>query len=378
MMISPSPRAALIATAIFALVGMGANDAVAQKTPQPLSKVPAAKAPASKTPPATTKKPPTATKAPKRPKRKGKRAVLGKRLLLDRIVAVVNNSIILRSELMVRATPMLAGVDKIPSQREQARRRKKILGQVLQDMVNEELMVLAAVAAKLTVKPREIKKAFDEIKKQNNLDDEGLRKALRMQGFTMSAYRVEMRRQILRMRAITMLVRPKVTITNEDVRARYDAMTRRSASVSQVRLHHVLIALPRKPSEAVLVAAKQKAALIIAKHKAGTKFGALAKKYSDDPRTKDDSGELGWIERGSIASEWEQVVFGMEKGEVRGPISGPKGLHVFYLSDLKKNKLKSFKELKAKIRNQLYRKAMDKQTRTWLTELRKKAHVAIK
>lgn len=359
MMSSPSTaKSALLFAAIFAVVGLGAGSAAAQ-----LRKAPAVKAPPKKSQKNTTKK-----KSPR----------LGKRLLLDRVVAVVNNSIILRSELLVRSAPMMAGLDKIPSSRERQRRRKKIMSQVLGDMVNEELMVQAAVAAKLTVKPKEIKKALDEIKKQNNLDDAGLRKALRMQGFTMAAYRVEMRRQILRMRAITMLVRPKVTVTNEDVRARYDAMTRRSASVSQVRLHHVLIALPRKPSEAQLAAAKRKAANIIAKAKAGTKFGVLAKKYSDDPRTKDDNGELGWIERGSIATEWEQVVFGMEKGEVRGPISGPKGLHVFYLSDIKKNKLKSFEELKAKLRNQLYRKAMDKQTRTWLAELRKKAHVSIK
>jgi parvulin-like peptidyl-prolyl isomerase len=314
-----------------------------------------------------------------RPRNKAKKSTkLGKRVLLDRVVAVVNNSIVLRSELYVRATPMLAGLDKIPSSRERNRRRKKILSQVLNDMVNEELMVQAAVAAKLTVKPSEIRKALNEIKKQNNLDDDGLRKALRAQGFSMAAYRVEMRRQILRMRAITMLVRPKVTVTNEDVRARYDEMTRRSASVSQVRLHHILIALPRKPSEAQIAAAKRKAAEVVNKVKAGAKFGKLAKSYSDDPRTKDDNGELGWIERGSIASEWEQIVFGMEKGEVRGPVSGPKGLHVFYVSELKKNKLKSFKELKAKLRNQLYRKAMDKQTRTWLQELRKKAHVDIK
>ena len=65
----------------------------------------------------------------------------------------------------------------------------------------------------------------------------------------------------------------------------------------------------------------------------------------------------------------------MEKDEVRGPISGTSGFHVFYVSDLKKNKVKAFKDVKESLRNDLYRREMDKQTRTWLDDLQKKAHI---
>ena len=242
-------------------------------------------------------------------------------------------------------------------------------------MVNEELIVQAAVEAKLEVKQKEVDDALDDIRKQNNLDEATFRQALTAQGYTMTAYRRDVRRQMMRMRAISMLVRPRVAVTDDDVRARYDSMTRRSAQVKQGHLRHILLALPSKPSEAQLAAAKAKAAMVIEKARAGEDFKGLAAQFSDDRATKDDGGDLGLIERGTIATEWEAVVFSMEKGEVRGPVSGPQGLHVFYVTELAKSDLKPFDELKEEIRNELYRKEMDKQTTVWLNDLRRKAHI---
>lgn len=310
--------------------------------------------------------------SPKLPKKVDHR---GKTVLVDRVVAVINDDIVLQSELMARSAPMVADLNNVTDPRERARRRDKIIDQVLDDMINEDLVVQAAKEAQLEVKPKEVDDALDEIKRQNKLDDKGLEQALAMQGYTIASYKKDVKRQILRMRAINMLVRPKVTVTDDDVRARYDEMGRRSATVSKVHLHHVLIALPEKPTEAELEKAKARAAEVIEKARAGEDFAKLAKEYSDDASTRDDGGDLGEIERGTIATEWEQVVFAMDKGEVRGPISGPRGLHVFYVSDVVKSDRKPFAEVKEKIRNDLYRQEMDKQTRQWMDELRKKAHI---
>lgn len=298
-----------------------------------------------------------------------------KAFLVDRVIAVVNDEIILRSELMVRVAPLIGDLSEISDAHERDRRRGKIKEQVLDDMINEELMVQAAVEAKLEVSAREVQNALEEIKKQNKLDDAGLKQALAMQGYSLSSYKKDVRRQILRMRAINMLVRPRVTITDEDVRARYDEMSRRSEAVSRVHLQHILIALPDKPSEQEVAAAKERAAEVIEQARGGEDFAELAKKYSDDEKTKNDGGDLGWIERGSIATEWEVIVFAMEKGEVRGPISGPRGFHVFHVSDVEKSDLKPFDQLKEQLRNELYRKELDKQTRVWMDDLRRKAHI---
>jgi parvulin-like peptidyl-prolyl isomerase len=298
-----------------------------------------------------------------------------KAIVLDRVAAVVNGSVILESELEARLVPLVAGLDSIDDARERERRQGKLRTQMLDDMISEELVVQAARDAKLEVEPKEVTAALDEIKQQNNLDDAQLAAALAQQGYTVQTYRKEVERQLLHLRAVNMLVRPRVTVTDEDVRARYDAMSRRSASVSKVHLKHVLIALPENPSNAQLEAAKARAAEVIEKVKGGASFDDVARQYSDDTATQESGGDLGWIERGSIATEWEVIVFAMEQGEVRGPISGPRGLHVFYVQELAKTDLAPFDEVKEQLRNELYRQEMDQETAKWIAELREKAFI---
>jgi len=298
--------------------------------------------------------------------------------IVDRVAAVVNDAIILESELARRVVPLAADLEDISDIAERARRQKLLAGKALDDMVNEELILGAAEEAKLEVSEKEVDNALAEIKKQNEVDDAGLAKALEMQGYSMSAYRSDVKKQIMRMRAVNVLVRPRVTITDEDVRAAYDHRSRRSGAVSKVRLHHILVTLPETPTQQQLAAAKAKASEVIDKVRDGEKFAELAERYSDDVATSSTGGEIGWIERGSIPTEWEAIVFGMAKGEVRGPISGPSGLHVFYVSDLEQMEQKPFDEVKEQIRNDLYGREMDRETLQWLDEQRKKAHVELK
>jgi parvulin-like peptidyl-prolyl isomerase len=170
-----------------------------------------------------------------------------------------------------------------------------------------------------------------------------------------------------------------VQVTEEDVRAKYDQMQRRSESVSAVSLSHMLFRLPENPTEQQIGDAKQKATKALERVKAGEQFAAVAGEMSEDDGTKATGGTLGWFQRGSMANpEWEPIVFAMEKGDVRGPISGPQGLHVFMVSEVKKSELKPYPEMKEGLTRELRRKETEKQTQTWLEELRKKAYIDIK
>ena len=297
------------------------------------------------------------------------------RVVIERVVAAVNDAVILQSELDTRMVPLLAGLQSIEDAQERLRRQQNLTTQMLDELIAEELIIQAGKEANLRVEAKEIAAAIDEIKQQNSLDDAGLRAALAQQGYTVETYKSDVRRQILRMRAVNMLVRPRVTITDEDVRARYDAMSRRSAAVSKVHLQHILLTLPENPSAEQVAAVKARATEIMEKVDAGASFEDMAKQYSEDVATRDSGGDLGWIERGSIATEWEVIVFAMDKGEVRGPISGPRGLHVFYVEDLAKTDIKPFDELREQLRSELYRTEMDKQTDLWIEDLRKKAYI---
>jgi len=288
----------------------------------------------------------------------------GKRLNLERVVAVVNESVILRSELDARLVPVLSMTAPIA--------RQQRIAKTLDEMINEELIVQAAEAAKIQVDSSEIQAALDEIKQQNNLDDAGLAQALAMQGYTLQAYKLDLRRQMLRLRAINQLVGPKVQVTDEDVRARYDQLQRRSATVEAVFLSHILIRLPAHPTEQQMVQANEKVAKAIEETKM-TPFAVVAQRISASPDIV-----LGWFQRGSLDPAFEQIVFSMQKGEVRGPVPGPDGLHVIRVDDIKQSALKPFPEMKEKLERELKRAELEKQVETWVEELRKKAYVDIK
>ena len=297
----------------------------------------------------------------------------GKKFSLERVVAVVNDSIILQSELEARLVPVMAEAQQIQDPQERRRRIAKLATQVLDEMVNEELIVQAADAAKVEVDSSEVQAALDEIKQQNNLDDAGLAQALLAQGYTLQNYRMDLRRQLMRVRAVNQLVAPKVQITEEDVRARYDQMQRRSESVSAIYLNHMLIKVPEHPTEQQISDAKAKAVKAIDRVKGGEPFLDVAKQVSDDPNV-----ELGWFQRGALNPETEQVVFSMEKGDVRGPFAEASGVRVFFVSDVKNSSLKPYAEMKDQLKNELRRRELDKQTQAWTEELRKKAYIDIK
>ena len=302
----------------------------------------------------------------------------GKKAIVERVVAVINDAIIMQSELDARMVPVRGEAMQIADAKERERRLSKLNSQVLDEMVNEELIVQAAEQAKVEVDSAEVQAALDEIKQNNNLDDAGLAQVLTQQGFTMSNYKQDLRRQLLRLRAVNQIVAPKVQITEEDVRARYDQMQRRSQSVSSVKLSHILLKLPEHPTEQQVAEAKEKAAKAITRVQGGEEFVKVAAEVSEDTGTKDTGGELGWFQRGQMNADWEGVVFSMAKGEVRGPVSGPNGLEVFYVTEVKASELKPYADMKEQLGRELRRREMDKATQTWLEELRKKAYIDIK
>src|SRR5262245_46791208 len=137
------------------------------------------------------------------------------RAVVDRVVAIVNEAVILDSELRGRMVTLEPTIAQIADVAERERRRAKLTAQMLDEMVSDELVVQAAAEAKLSVEQSELQATIDYIKQQNGLDDKQLAEAMKAQGITFETFR----RDLLRQRAINQLVGPKVHVTDDDARA---------------------------------------------------------------------------------------------------------------------------------------------------------------
>ena len=327
--------------------------------------------------------PAVAQPAPSRPADKpaDKRPAVAARpaYVVDRVVAVINSAIVLDSELTVQLTPYEDDLVGIDDAKERARRREKLRAQVLDEMINEELIIEAFDDANLEeISAKEVDQIIRDTKEDNKLDDATFQQALAAQGVTLAQYRTNVKRQLTRVRAMKMLVAPKVNVTDDEIRAHYDQMMRRSDGVAKVHLAHIQLSLPDRPTDAELAAARAKAADIVNRVKAGEEFGKLAAEFSDDAATKTLGGDLGWIERGLLEPAWEQIAFGMQPKEVRGPVTGPRSLEVFYVLEVQRTETKTLEQLKDQLKMELQQRGMQKATQTWVDELRKKAYIEVK
>ena len=288
------------------------------------------------------------------------------RVLVERVAAVVND-VINKANATVSVTPY--NVTYSGTTHTATGSATGVLG---------ELILGAAAEAKLEVSEDEVTKALDEVKRQNKLTDKQLETALAQQGYSLREYRKDLKKQILRLRAVNVLVRPRVQVSEDDIKARYERLSGQSSTVTEVHIRHVLLTLPEKPSSDEMEGARRRAGEIVARVRAGEDLGDLAKTLSQDTATKASGGDLGSYKRGELPTEWEEILFAMSEGEVRGPIRGPRGLHVFQVVENKKEAVRPFAEVKENLREQIFREEMDKQTKVWLQELRKRAHIEIK
>ncbi len=297
--------------------------------------------------------------------------------VVERVAAVVGDSIVLASEVEERVAPLMADVNRIPDADKRAARAAALRREVLDRLIDDELILQQATELKLSISNEQVDSSIEEIKRQNNLTDDQLREALRGQGMTMTAYRADLRRQLLRFRVLNIAVGSRVNISDDEVRSYYDRHMKDGSNV-QVRASHVFIAIP-DGADATVVGEKQALAQkVLERAKAGEDFAKLARESSDDAATRADGGDLGYFGKDMLPKAIEELVFSMKVGDIRGPIRADRGFHVIKLVDRKLKDPKPFDEVKDDIRMQLRQKDMERQTKIYLTELRKKTLVDIK
>jgi peptidyl-prolyl cis-trans isomerase SurA len=296
--------------------------------------------------------------------------------VVDRVVAVVNDDIILQSELEQLAATEYRGPD--PTTAEGKKEWEDTKRKALDHMVDGKLMEQEAKELKLSVTSDEIERAVQQVKDQNHLDDASFTEALKQQGFTMEAYRKTLRDQILRLKVISTAVRSRVSVGDDEVRSYYQQNARQMQGDRQAHLRQILIAVPDGASEADAEQKKRVAEKVVDLARGGTQFAELAKQYSDDDATKGSGGDLGFIGKGVMVDALDEAVAAMEAGDVRGPIRTSRGWVVLQLVERKSGDLRPFDEVKEQLRRQLYDEQVQKAQASWLKELRKKAHVDIR
>jgi peptidyl-prolyl cis-trans isomerase SurA len=296
---------------------------------------------------------------------------------VEKVAAVVGDNVVLASEVEEKAAPLMAEVTRMPDPDKRAGRAASLRREVLDRLIDEELILQQATDLKLSISSEQVDASIEEIKKQNNIDDDQLRDALKGQGMSMAHYRADIKRQLLRFRVLNIAVGSRVNISDDEIKAYYERHMKGGAN-AQVRASHIFIAIPDGADRAAAEEKQAQAQKILERAKAGEDFAKLARELSDDAATRAEGGDLGFFGKDMLPKPIEELVFSMQPGEIRGPVRADRGFHVIKMVDRKVKSPKPIDDVKDEIRMQLRQKEMERQTKNYLQELRKKTLVDIR
>jgi len=296
--------------------------------------------------------------------------------VVEKIVAVVGNDIILQSEVEERAAPMMADIAAISNPAQRAARASAMRRQILERMVDEQLLVQEAADLKVSISSEEVDRSIEQIKKDYNIDDAQLREELQKQGMTLAAYRQNTKREILKYRIINIAVGSKVSVSDADVQGYYERHMQ--AANIQVHASHIFLSIPEGADAAAAQEREKQAKTLLTRAQSGEDFSRLAREYSEDPATRAEGGDLGWFGKDILPKPIEELVFSMKVDEVRGPVRADRGFHVIKLLGRRAQDPKPLAEVRDQIRGQLRQREMERQTKNFLSELRKKTLVELR
>ncbi len=140
----------------------------------------------------------------------------------------------------------------------------------------------------------------------------------------------------------------QVSVSSKEIADYYENNKDKFGQPKRVKVRHILIRADAKDAEAS-AKAKQKAESIRKEAAEGKDFAALAKKYSEDPGTKDQGGEIGYISRGMVVPEFEQAAFSMKVGEISQVIQTPYGFHILKVDDIQEAATQPLEKVKDQI-----------------------------
>jgi peptidyl-prolyl cis-trans isomerase D len=155
-------------------------------------------------------------------------------------------------------------------------------------------------------------------------------------------------------------LRQNVHITDDQLKEQYQQNIAQYQVPNRVHVQHILLTTVGK-TDAEIEEIRKKAEDILKQAKKGANFADLAKKYSEDPGSKDKGGDLGFIVQGQTVPEFEKTAFGLDKGQISDLVKTQYGFHIIKVLEKESAHTKLFDEVKDSLRAPLMLGEADKE-----------------
>ena len=259
---------------------------------------------------------------------------------LDKIIAVVDEDVILQSELDRAYASITA---QYRSRGGELPPEDVVRKQVLERLITLQLQISRATQTGIVVADTEVDDAVDRIAQQNKLTVPQLRESLVRDGFSYEEFRKTLRDELQVQRLRSRFVQSRVTVTDTEVDI---FLSSDVVKAGEVRLSHIVLSLPESASPEQVETVRAKVEKVRAEIDAGLAFSAAAIRYSEGQQAL-DGGDLGWRRYDQIPSAFTDLVANMKKGDVSQPVRGPNGFHMIHVADTRESSSVVVTEFKA-------------------------------
>ena len=248
---------------------------------------------------------------------------------LDRIVAIVDDDVVLASELLARVrtikNQMQAAGREIPAD-------EVIVSQVLERLVLEDIQLQMGQRAGLVISDEQLQQTIKGIAEQNKLSIDQFIARLTKDGVPYNDFREQVRREVLINRVQQQRVMPHVFVSEQEVSNWLGSNLGKVMTGDDYHVGHILLTTPEGATPEAIATAKRTAEDIFAKLKAGADFCALSVAHSAASNAL-DCGDLGWRKAPQLPSLFAEKVIGMNKGDVMEPLHTASGYHIVKVLD---------------------------------------------
>ncbi|MCQ8182172.1 peptidylprolyl isomerase [Methylomonas sp. SURF-1] len=244
--------------------------------------------------------------------------------LLDRIVAVVEEDVILERELNAEVAAISS---KLSSSNVMVPPEFVLRKQVLERMVVDKLQRQMAAKSGIQISDEMLSASVSDIAARNGMSVDAFRSELARQGMDYKSFEDNLRNEIIINQLRGREIGARVKVTDAEVQHYMETQSKAGQSGAQYHLGHILIAVPEGASASAIQKAKDRADQVIADLRGGKDFKQVAVGVSDDDNAL-KGGDLGWRSIGQIPSLFTDIVGTMNQGDVSEAIRSPSGFHI--------------------------------------------------
>ena len=260
---------------------------------------------------------------------------------IDAIVALVDEDVILRSELDAAVANIAA---QIQARGEQMPPMNLVERQVLENLIMTELQVQRALQTGIRISDAEIDQTLVRVAESNGITVQQMRQTIESQGLEFAEFRRDIGEQLMADRLQQRIVNGMDPVTDTEVDI---LLASEDAAGGEYNVSHILVALPDGATPQQIAEAEAEANDIHRRLGEGLDFASAAISYSDS-REALEGGLIGWRDLNSVPAFFADAVRGLEPGAITEPVRSPMCFHIIRVNDFRESRQVVVKEYNAR------------------------------